>query len=82
MPHLELLVECQVVVDGNVEIVEHRRIVAAQAFGEQVADMIHPMWAMPMVAIAGIGVQRVLGFTTLACLVGLVLYGASLLLLV
>ena len=50
----------------------------AVAFGEQVADMIHPMWALPIVAVAGSGVQRVLGFTAFTFLVGLVLYGVTL----
>jgi len=50
----------------------------AVAFGEQVADMIHPMWALPIVAVAGIGVQRVLGFTAFTFLVGVVLYGTAL----
>jgi short-chain fatty acids transporter len=54
----------------------------AVAFGEQVANMVQPFWALPVVAIAGIGVQRVLGFTTLTFFVGTLVYGAALLLLV
>src|ERR1043166_6845788 len=33
------------------------------AFGEQVANMIQPFWVLPMVAIAGTQIHRVMGFT-------------------
>jgi short-chain fatty acids transporter len=49
----------------------------AVAMGEQVSDMMQPFWAAPVVAMAGIGVQRVLGFTMMTFLVGLVVYGAG-----
>jgi short-chain fatty acids transporter len=52
------------------------------AMGEQVADMLQPFWALPVVAIAGIGIQRVLGFTVVTFLVAAIVYGAALLLLV
>ncbi len=51
------------------------------AMGEEVANMLQPFWALPVVAIAGIGIQRVLGFTVVTFLVAGVIYGAALLLL-
>jgi len=54
----------------------------AVAMGEEVANMLQPFWALPVVAIAGIGIQRVMGFTVLTFLVGAVIYGAALLLLI
>ncbi len=54
----------------------------AVAMGEQVSNMMQPFWAAPIVAMAGIGVQRVLGFTVVTFLVGLVIYGAAMLFLV
>ncbi|KAA1006868.1 short-chain fatty acid transporter [Paraburkholderia panacisoli] len=54
----------------------------AVAMGEQVSNMMQPFWAAPVVAMAGIGVQRVLGFTVMTFLVGALVYGAALLLLV
>jgi short-chain fatty acids transporter len=51
------------------------------AYGEQVADMIQPFWALPVVAVAGISIRRVMGFTVMSFLVGMVLFGAALLLL-
>ena len=48
------------------------------AMGEQVANMLQPFWALPVVAIAGIGIQRVLGFTVVTFLVTAVIYAAAL----
>jgi short-chain fatty acids transporter len=41
----------------------------AIATGELAASLLQPFWAIPVVAIAGVGVQRVLGFTFIAFLV-------------
>ncbi len=54
----------------------------AVAMGEQVSNMMQPFWAAPVVAMAGVGVQRVLGFTVMTFAVGLVVYGAALLIFV
>jgi len=54
----------------------------AVAMGEQVSNMLQPFWAAPVVAMAGIGVQRVLGFTMMTFLLGSVVFGVALLLLV
>jgi short-chain fatty acids transporter len=54
----------------------------AVAMGEQVANMLQPFWALPAVAIAGIGIQRVMGFTVVTFLVCTLIYGAALLLLI
>jgi short-chain fatty acids transporter len=35
----------------------------AIAAGEMAGSLLQPFWAIPVVAIAGVGVQRVLGFT-------------------
>ena len=50
--------------------------------GEQVANMLQPFWALPVVAMAGIGIQRVLGYTVVTFAIAAVVYGAGLLLLV
>jgi short-chain fatty acids transporter len=54
----------------------------AVAMGEEVANMLQPFWALPVVAIAGIGIQRVMGFTVLTFVVSTIVYGAALLLLI
>lgn len=52
------------------------------AIGEEVANMIQPFWALPVLAIAGVGLRRVMAFTAVVFFVALVVFGASLLLLV
>lgn len=52
------------------------------AYGEQVADMIQPFWALPVVAVAGISIRRVMGFTVMSFLLGVALYGIALLIFV
>lgn len=51
-------------------------------YGEAVANMIQPFWALPLLAIAGIGMRRVMGFTVITFFVSLIVFGASLLFLV
>ncbi|HEY1610420.1 MAG TPA: TIGR00366 family protein, partial [Paraburkholderia sp.] len=54
----------------------------AVAMGEQVSNMMQPFWAAPVVAMAGIGVQRVLGFTMMTFVLGSIVFGVALLLLI
>jgi short-chain fatty acids transporter len=54
----------------------------AVAMGEQVANMIQPFWALPVLAIAGISLRRVMGFTVMSFFVGAVVFGLALLVLV
>jgi short-chain fatty acids transporter len=54
----------------------------AVAAGENVAYMLQPFFALPVVAIAGIGIQRVLGYTVVTFLIsGVVWTGAILLMM-
>jgi short-chain fatty acids transporter len=53
----------------------------AVAMGEQVANMIQPFWALPILAIAGVSLRRVMPFTAAAFFIGLAVFGLSLLLL-
>jgi short-chain fatty acids transporter len=53
----------------------------AVAMGEQVTNMIQPFWALPVLAIAGISLRRVMGFTVTSFFVGAIVYGVALLIL-
>ena len=53
----------------------------AVAMGEQVANMIQPFWALPVLAIAGISLRRVMGFTVMSFFVGAIVFGLALLVL-
>lgn len=54
----------------------------AVAVGEEVANMIQPFWALPVLAIAGVGLRRVMAFTAIVFFVAFVVFGVSLLTLV
>ena len=54
----------------------------AVAAGESVAYMLQPFFALPVVAIAGIGIQRVMGYTVITFIVTAVIWiGATLFLM-
>jgi short-chain fatty acids transporter len=53
----------------------------AVAYGEGVANMIQPFWALPLLAVAGIGMRRVMGFSVISFFVSFVVFAASLLFL-
>jgi short-chain fatty acids transporter len=52
------------------------------AIGEQVANMVQPFWALPILAIAGVGLRRVMAFTVMSFFIAFVVFGLSLLFLV
>lgn len=54
----------------------------AVAMGESVANMLQPFFALPILAIAGISMRRMMGFMVVTFFISLVVFGASLLLLV
>lgn len=49
------------------------------AFGEQVANMIQPFWALPILAIVGLGIRQVMGYGVLAFFIGTAIFGGTLL---
>ena len=52
------------------------------AIGEEVANMIQPFWALPVLAIAGVGLRRVMAFTVVSFVIAFVVFGLSLLFLI
>ena len=53
----------------------------AVAMGESVANMLQPFFALPLLAIAGVKMQRMMGFMVITFVVSFVVFGASLLFL-
>jgi len=51
------------------------------AMGESVANMLQPFFALPILAIAGIGMRRMMGYMVITFLVSLIAFGLSLLFL-
>lgn len=40
--------------------------------------MLQPFWALPILAIAGLGIKDIMGYCVIALLLGLALFGGSL----
>jgi short-chain fatty acids transporter len=51
----------------------------ATAMGEQTANMIQPFWALPMLAIARLGIKDIMGYCVIGLLIGLAVFGGALL---
>jgi short-chain fatty acids transporter len=61
--------------------VSHPVVIMAIAYGDQWTNMIQPFWTIPVLAIAGLRVRDIMGYTTVTLLVtGLVFLGTLLIL--
>lgn len=56
-------------------------IVMGIAYGDQWTNMIQPFFTIPLLAIAGLDMRKIMGFTFIILLVTLVCFGGGLLLL-
>jgi len=65
--------------DNAAQLSSASRHAMGVAYGEQLADMIQPFWALPVVAVARISIRRVMGFTVMSFVLGVPLFGAALL---
>jgi short-chain fatty acids transporter len=54
----------------------------AVAMGESVANMLQPFWALPILAIAGIPMRRVMGFMVVTFCISEIVFRLSLLFLI
>lgn len=54
----------------------------AVSMGESAANMLQPFWALPILAIAGISMRRMMGFMVVTFVISLIAFATSLLLLV
>lgn len=54
------------------------RAIMGVAMAENVSNMLQPFWAVPVVAIAGIGIQRVMGYTAITFAVSLAIHALCL----
>ena len=56
-------------------------IVLGVAYGDQWTNMIQPFWTIPLLAIAGLHMRQIMGYTFVCRLVTGFLYGGAMLLL-
>lgn len=53
--------------------------IMAVAYGDQWTNMIQPFWAIPLLAIAGLKMRDILGYTTIVLIASGLVFGATLL---
>jgi short-chain fatty acids transporter len=51
------------------------------AWGDAWTNMIQPFWTLPLLAIAGLGIRAIMGYTAVVLIVSGVVIGAGLLIL-
>lgn len=54
-------------------------VIMGIAYGDQWTNMIQPFWALPVLAVAGLGIRDILGYTTIALLVSGIVFAATML---
>jgi short-chain fatty acids transporter len=54
-------------------------VIMGVAYGDQWTNMIQPFWALPLLAIARLGIRDILGYTTIALLVSGLVFGGTML---
>lgn len=57
------------------------RVAMAVAWGDAWTNMIQPFWTLPLLAIAGLGIRHIMGYTAVILMVSGVVIGGGLLLL-
>ena len=53
----------------------------AVAYGDQWTNMVQPFWALPVLAIAGLKMRDILGYTTVTLVASGLVFGSTMLLL-
>ena len=61
--------------------VEPELIVLAVSYGDQWTNMVQPFWTIPLLALAGLGVRDIMGYTFVIFLATFVLFAGGLLLM-
>ncbi len=75
-------VQAPIMVPAGIELgVDTARVAMAVAWGDAWTNMIQPFWALPALAIAGLGAKDIMGYTTVMLIVSGVLIGLGLVVL-
>lgn len=57
------------------------KIIMALSYGDQLTNMLQPFWALPLLGITGLKAQRILPFTLILFLIGVIIYGLGIFIL-
>lgn len=77
----QVAVQAPILLDAGARLgVDPAVMIMAISYGDQWTNMVQPFWALPLLAIAGLRIRDILGYTTVVLLVSGVVFGATLLL--
>ena len=63
---------------ANALSIDRAPLVMAFAYGDQITNLLQPFWAIPVLSVTGLKARDVMGYTILAMLVAMPLYGLGL----
>lgn len=73
-------VQAPIVIPAALEMgVDPAKVVMAVAWGDSWTNMIQPFWAIPLLAIAGLKIRDIMGYTMIALIYGGLVIGACML---
>ncbi|WP_242504162.1 short-chain fatty acid transporter [Promicromonospora panici] len=76
----QFAVQAPILLDAATQLgVDPSIAIMAVAYGDQWTNMIQPFWALPLLAIAGLKVRDILGYTTVTLLASGIVFAATLL---
>ena len=76
----QFAVQAPILLDAATQLgVDPAIAIMAVAYGDQWTNMIQPFWALPLLAIAGLKVRDILGYTTVTLLASGIVFAATLL---
>ncbi len=77
----QVAVQAPILLDAGTRLdVDPAVVIMAISYGDQWTNMIQPFWALPLLAIAGLKIRDILGYTTVVLVVSGLVFGATLLL--
>lgn len=77
----QVAIQAPILLDAAARLnVDPSVVIMAVAYGDQWTNMIQPFWALPLLAIAGLKIRDILGYTTVVLVVSGIVFGATMLL--
>jgi short-chain fatty acids transporter len=77
----QIAIQAPILLDAGARLdVDPAVMIMAISYGDQWTNMIQPFWALPLLAIAGLKIRDILGYTTVVLVVSGLVFGTTLLL--
>lgn len=78
----QVAVQAPILLDAGARLdVDPAVVIMAISYGDQWTNMIQPFWALPVLAIAGLKMRDILGYTTVTLVASGLVFGSTMLLL-